>query len=100
MAGYWNTKSEFSFNLKLAVGYFLSKSNSYVISVSLLSQKGGVRYLSGMIKDPSFLSKLVVTVDPYALSFVHENPTAEKISSTIVPDPKKLDKFLNVSILN
>jgi hypothetical protein len=53
-----------------------------------------------LVKDPTFLSKLLVTVDPYALSFEHKDPKAEKISSTIELDPKKLDQFLNVSIVN
>jgi hypothetical protein len=61
-------------------------------------QKDGIKYLAGVIKaDPTFLGKVLVTVDPYALSFEHKDPTAEKIMSTIILNPKKFDKFLNVS---
>ena len=38
-----------------------------------------------------------MTVDPYALSFEHKDPKAEKILSSIVVNPTKVDKFLNVS---
>lgn len=38
-----------------------------------------------------------MTVDPYALSFEHKDPTAGKILSTIKQDSKNYDKFLNVS---
>jgi hypothetical protein len=75
---------------------FSSKAIKF-LSLIFWSQKVGVRYLSGVVKDQSFLSKLVVTVDPYALSFEHKDPKAEKIFSTIFSNPKKVDKFLNVS---
>jgi hypothetical protein len=95
MAGYWNTKSDLNFNLKLAVGNFPKKRTIFLSLI--FSQKEGVKYLSGLVKDPTFLSKLLVTVDPYALSFEHKDPAAEKILSLIVFSPKKFDKFLNVS---
>jgi hypothetical protein len=96
MAGYWNPKSDLNFNLKIGVEYYMEKRTQVFISYNML-QKEGLKYLSTLIKDPTFLSKVLVTVDPYALSFEHKDPTAEKLLSFIESNPTRVDKFLNVS---